>query len=394
MFENYQISGHLRYEQHTLVLHPGGNKSIRIEGIIAAAVMSAVLAHTDEGDKRELSLDSPAEVQEWIKRYKQEVLPDIDNRLDTEVTLLATAYSRLDKVGVTQQQLCRNNIRQSELATKLVVRYMQQLVAETYGAHIWDAEPWQSPFAHWLLQATYTETKRQRFMHINWTDPDDVISLAEHLNEFDKQPSFVFHDETPAEIMAQHYKWLHIAYQAKLRETPGIKPDGTVYKNYVIKHEGNWEDLMDIVKTWDESTRKRWLIWMTDWQEYLNRQLKPQRQIHFWSHGVSEKRQAQLTEFIQLQEQQPESLLSVATAVYTLRQLGYVRRTCTVKDMTRWLSDWLTIDYSSKTNAYRFTNVFDELGRYSDSVIRCSDALAQMGVPRFTPIKNAKILPR
>ncbi|WP_337241653.1 hypothetical protein, partial [Proteus faecis] len=65
----------------------------------------------------------------------------------------------------------------SDLALQLVTTYMRYLTVETFGNHIWEYQPWVEPFAQWLLNAAQEETRRQQFLHTEWTDPALVNAL-------------------------------------------------------------------------------------------------------------------------------------------------------------------------------------------------------------------------
>lgn len=74
MLDDHIFSPSLRYEQHTLIAQmPSCDDPIRIEGVLGAALLSALLVDTDEGAKRNINIDSENEQNAWIKQYEREV---------------------------------------------------------------------------------------------------------------------------------------------------------------------------------------------------------------------------------------------------------------------------------------------------------------------------------
>ena len=126
-----------------------------------------------------------------------------------------------------------------------------------------------------------------------------------------------------------------------------------------------------------------WINWMSDGRNARTRQRKPPREVRFWTDGVHESTQALLTDYLREREHQPLHYASVSAAVYALRQLGYVRRTITEKDILTWLSNNLSHDYSAQANAHRFRNVWSEYGRYKPAIKAEVNELAQLGITTF-----------
>ena len=386
----FVISPSLRYEAHGLIYTPDPKKEpVRLEGVLGAALLCALLADTDEGNRRHIILDSDLDRRAWIAQYEREVRRDDWGTLSAELQLLSNAYIELTTSDIKLTDLCPNS-RLLDLALKLLNTYMHHLVIEAFGAHVWNCFPWQAPFAEWLLQAARVETRRQRFLHTDWTDPVAVTSLAESIeqsaipNANADPPTLFFENEAADDIMARYLKWLWTAYQAQVREMPGAKPTSAAHRNYVVEQETDWLFLADEINALPERQQRLWAQWMLEWSAFITRRLKPQRPVRFWTEGVSDEQQAQLTRFLRIQEKEWDYYKCLAASVYALRQLGYVRRACSVTDITRWLSEQLVNDYTEKNRRDQFRKAWNELGRYSEDVRHFVDLLAQYGITRMT----------
>ena len=379
MLEDYSFSKQLRYEDHILIQEsPDSDEPLQIRGVFGAALMSAMLVATDEGQRRGIAIDTEQERRAWMNTYKHEVLRDGWGVLTEEAMLLSDAYIQLTVDQKTPDALCWN-IRLLDMARTLVIEYMQQLVKEEYGKHIWDYVLWQAPFAQWLLKAAFVETERQLFLHIDWTDEVAVTSINYQLKR-SNYPTLRFEDESARDILSRFFRWRWKNWQVQQLELPGVKPTSTDNKNLIIEQEHDWSECDDVVKTFSEQDRKLWLDWMSEWQDYLERQLKPQREIQFWTKNVAADTQARLIHYLRIQENEPMHYLCVSVAVYALRQLGFVRRSLTMKDMLTWLTDHLENDYVTKNNAYQFRRAWNEHGRYTPAVKDEIDELYRRGL--------------
>ena len=78
----------------------------------------------------------------------------------------------------------------------------------------------------------------------------------------------------------------------------------------------------------------------------------------------------------------------LSAAVYALRQLGYIRRWLTKKDMLRWLTDHLSYDYIAKNNAYQFSRAWNEHGRFAPAIRDEVNRLAELGIHSITKSDN------
>ena len=86
MLEDYRFSEDMSYASHRLVV---ASKDIEIGGVLGAALVSALLVDTEEGNRRGITIDSEAEQMAWIKRYEREVRREEWSMLPVEVRLLS-----------------------------------------------------------------------------------------------------------------------------------------------------------------------------------------------------------------------------------------------------------------------------------------------------------------
>ena len=380
MLEDYQINDKLRYEGHYLKVV---DSDVQIGGVLGAALVCAMLVDTDEGARRGIPMDSESERKAWIKRYEREVLRDEWGLLRKEVELLSEAYIELATSDMELTDICPN-IRILDLAQGLVVDYMRYLTRELFKDHIWEFKPWGAPFASWLLDAARLETRRQRFLKMDWTDAALVTALNEDLQkDHSDAPTLFFEGESAADIQKRYLKWVWTEYQTIIREMPGAQPRAAKHRNYVAKQETDWLFMKDEVDALTDEQKQLWGQWMSDWTKYVNQQLRPEKPVLFWEQEVSEKRQQQLIRFLQLQEKQWDYFKCVSASIYALRQMGYVRRACSVRDITRWMTQYLTKDYTTKNNRDQFVRAWKELGRYTEDVKHFVAILEQNGVHKI-----------
>ena len=370
MLEDYRFSEDMSYASHRLVIR---GKDIEIGGVLGAALVSALLVDTDEGNRRGIAIDSEAEQIAWIKKYEREVRREEWGLLTVETRLLSEAYISVATEEMSFADICPNRLL-LDLALRLTDRYMRYLVTETFCAHIWECCPWQAPFASWLLAAARVETRRQRFIQMDWTDPALVTALADETNNqspmtYDKSsPTLVFEGEAAEDIMFRYLKWVWTSYQAQLREIPGSQPRAPKHRNYIVDQETDWGFVMDEVNALSEDSQRLFAQWMLDWQRFVTKHLKPQKPVRFWTEETPELQQRQLTQYLRLQEKEWDYYKCLSAAIYAMRQMGYVRRACSVPDITRWMSEELSKDYTTKNNRDQFRRAWNELSRYHEDV--------------------------
>ena len=387
MLEDYIINEQIRYENHHLKV---AQTEIEIGGVAGAALLSAMIVDMEEGAQRGIAIDSDAERMAWIKKYEREVRRDEWGLIGAEVELLNDAYVALATSEVTWADICPN-MRLSDLALHLVATYMQYLTIESFGNHIWECCPWDAPFAQWLLNAAQAEPRRQQFSHTDWTDPAQVNALYEKLlkeaNDQTRELTFIFEGEAAEDIYKRYLTWVWTTYQAQIREIPGAQPRAARHRNFIVDQETNWLFLKEEIDTLNDDQRQLWAQWMLNWEKYITRHLKPEKPVLFWEKEVTEKQQKQLTQYLRIQEKEWDYYRCLSAAIYALRQLGYVRRACSVRDITRWMTEQLVKDYSKKNNHDQFVRAWKELGRYTPEVKEYVETLERFGI---TGINNRK----
>ena len=380
LLDDYIFSPSLRYEGHKLIYTPENEEPIELGGFLAAAFLAALIVDTPEGEERGVSLDTDAERTEFFLRYDREVRRDDWGYLSAEIQQLRENYIQIAVSSTSLNDLCPN-IRLLNLAMEVTVAYMRHLVVETYGEHIWDAVPWKCPFPQWLLDAARVETRRQRFLQTDWTDAPTVDALAE-MPDQPAPPSFYFEGERASDIMERYLQWLSDEYVAVKQERPGAKITSSDRK-YIFDQETDWAYLSNEYEHFDLSEQHDWLQWQQEWITFLAYQLLPPKEIRFWADDVPEEVQNHLLYHLQVMEQHTAHFKDLTTAVYAMRQLGYIRRKCSDKDIRQWLSEHLKIDYTERNNASHFQRAMKEHGRYTPEVRDEVILLESMGYFRF-----------
>lgn len=380
LLDNYIIDARTRYESHRLIYTPENAESIEFGGFLAAAILAALIVDTDEGNARNIALDTPAQREDFFARYDREVRRDDWGYLAAEVNQLRDNYVQITLGPTTLSDLCPNR-RLLELAMDVTVAYLQGLVVDIFREHIWEVMPWKMPFAQWLIDAARVETRRQRFLKTDWTDVPIVIQLADMPDETEA-PTFFFEGEKADEIMESYLQWLSDEYVKAKQEIPGAKITSTDRK-FIFAQEADWSFLSDESGTFDASEQAEWLRWQREWTKFLTERLLPKKEIRFWASDVPEEVQNHLLYHLQLMEQHPAHFRDLTTAVYAMRQLGYIRRKCSDHDMRQWLSEHLKLDYTERNNASQFRRAMREHGRYTPEVRDEVFALESMGYFRF-----------
>jgi len=365
LLDNYIISPSTRYESHRLIYAPQGEDPIEMGGVLAAALFCAFIIDTDEGDRRELALDTDEQREAWFHTYEREVRREDWGYLSAEISQLRDNYVQLAVDSITLHDICPNN-RLLELAMELTVTYMQHLVLKIYRDHIWEVMPWEMPFPQWLIDAARVETRRQRFLHIDWTDAPIVNQLADMPDETEP-PTFFFEGEKAEDIMERYLIWLADEYVAMKQEIPGAKITSADRK-YIFSQETDWAFLSGEMASLSQAEQSEWTRWQQEWRRFLTDRLLPKKEIRFWAEDVPEEVQNHLLYHLQLMEQHPAHFRDLTTAVYAMRQLGYIRRKCSDKDIRQWLSEHLKLNYTERNNASQFRRAMKEHGRYTPEV--------------------------
>lgn len=391
LLSDYTLSAQLRYESHRLIYAPDNAEPLEFGGFLAAAILAALLVDTDEGDARGIAVDNEEQRADFFLRYDREVRRDDLGYLSAEVNQLRDNYVQLLVGEHSLNDICRN-IRLLNLAMDLTVAYMQRLVKEIFCEHIWEAVPWKMPFAQWLIDAARVETRRQRYLHADWTDAPIVNQLADIPDEIEP-PTLFFEGEKAADIMERYLQWLSDTYVTMKQELPGAKITSADRK-YIFSQETDWSFLSDEtegiapfsgreIEDFNTSEQSEWNQWQREWTSFLTDQLLPKKEIRFWAKDVPENVQEHLLYHLQLMEQHPAHFRDLTTAVYAMRQLGYIRRKCSDRDIRQWLSEHLKIDYTERNNASQFRRAMNEHGRFTPEVRDEVMALETMGFFRF-----------
>ena len=66
LLDNYIISPSTRYENHTLIYTAADSDPIELRGILAAAILAALIVDTDEGDARGIALDTDEQREDFF----------------------------------------------------------------------------------------------------------------------------------------------------------------------------------------------------------------------------------------------------------------------------------------------------------------------------------------
>lgn len=380
LLADHIFSDVLRYENHQLIYAPSNEEPVEMGGILAASLLAVLLIDTDEGEARGIALDTDDQRKDFFARYDREVLRDDLGYLSAEINQLRDNYVQLALGTTALNNLCPN-IRLLNLAMDGMVAYMQQLVIKTFKEHIWEALSWQAPFPQWLLDAARVETRRQRFLQTDWTDAPIVTALAD-MPDKTEEPTLFFIGEKASDIMERYLHWLSDTYVAVKQELPGAKITSADRK-YIFSQETDWSFLSDGIEDFSTSQQKEWLQWQQEWTRFLTERLLPQKEIRFWADDVPEEIQNHLLYHLQLAEQHPAHFRDVTTAVYAMRQLGYIRRKCADKDIRQWLSEHLKLDYTERNNASQFRRAMNEHGRHTPEIRDEVMALEAMGYFHF-----------
>lgn len=275
LLDNYTFSPSLRYDAHRLIYtYSEKEEPIQIEGFLGAALLCVCLINSDEGERREIPLDIERKQDFLFSRYEQEVIADGWGYLEAELRQLNDAYIQLTVSQVPIVDVCAN-VRQFSIAMSLLSAYMQRLVTEEFGEHIWEKETWHMPFSQWLFDAGYTETVRQRFLHIDWTDPVAVNALVEMPEQRSEEPSFIFEGEEAEEIIRRYWEWLSNTAQKEAALFPDKNVMMAEFKENILAQETNYEDLKPEMKDFTPDQLNLFRKWMNQWIDFVKTKIEP-----------------------------------------------------------------------------------------------------------------------
>lgn len=281
LLADYIFSDSLRYEGHRLFYSVTNEDRIEIGGFLAAAVLGALLYGRDEGRERGILLNIRDGRKEFFDRYEDETLHENGGLFSTELQALSEAYMDLNGDMTTLLSICGNE-RLCDLALGLMVDYMEQLVKEQTGEQIYDVCPWTGPFAQWLFNAGYIETRRQHLLSINWTDPVEVNALSEKLSSLNTQPStlnssptFVFDGLSAEQVLNGYWSWLWDTVQQEANLFPDAKLRLAEYKKQILANETTYDSLKPEMKDFTPEQLNLFRSWMNKWVDFVQSQIEP-----------------------------------------------------------------------------------------------------------------------
>lgn len=274
LLDDYIFDDQLRYEAHTLIYRPFDANEIQLTGIMGAAVLCALLADTDEGDERAIMLDDEEQRNSFFIRYEREVRRDNGGLFSTEVNALSQAYIEIANTEVLMH-ICRND-RLYDLAIGLVMDYMHRLVREQVYDHIYESVEWRMPFARWLFDAAFDETRRQYLLSFNWLDVAAVYTLSEQLSKAPSPlpPTFYFQGEDAEQLMEKYFYWLWQQVQAQTAMMPDAKVQLAELKPDLLEGETNWDFLQTELKQLEPEDLNLFRKWINQWTEFITRKLE------------------------------------------------------------------------------------------------------------------------
>lgn len=282
LLDDHIFDDTLRYEAHTLIYHPADADELQLSGIMGAAILCALLADTDEGDERGIALDTPEQRNAFFDRYEREVRRDNGGLFTTEVEALSQSYMELTDSDALPR-ICRND-RLYDLAVGLVMDYMHRLVHEQVRDHIYEALPWEMPFAQWLYDAGFVETARQHLLAVNWLDAAEVYALAQTWGKEAEEtfpPTFYFQSENAEQLMETYFRWLWEQVQAQTSMMPDAKVELAQTTPYVLEKETDYAFLQPELKQLAPEELNLFRKWLKQWTEFVTRKLSDNPQSTF-----------------------------------------------------------------------------------------------------------------
>lgn len=276
LLADYIFSDTLRYENHRLIYTPNTDDRLEIGGFLAAAVLGTLLYGQDEGRERGIMLNVRDGRKEFFDRYEDETIHENGGFFTTEVQALSEAYMEIDGELSVLLAICGNE-RLYDLAFGLTIDYMEMLVDEQIGEHIYDLVPWSQPFAQWLYDAGFVETRRQQLRAIDWTDPAIVYALSEFLRKpkEETQPTFVFDGLSAEQVLNGYWNWLWDTVQQNANSYPDAKERLAQYKQTIRENETNYDFLNPEIRKLQPSDINLFRKWMGLWKEFVEQKIEP-----------------------------------------------------------------------------------------------------------------------
>lgn len=280
LFSDYTFSDRLHYESHLLVYTPENEDPLMLGGMLGAALFAALLVNTDEGDKRGIALETDEERKAFFAQYEHELIREDGGLLSVEIRQLNDAYVQIELSSIDLPDICPQT-RLLDLALQLLVEYMQQIVIETFRAHIWEAYPWKTPFAQWLWDAAHVETRRQLFLQMDWTDPPAVSALAAQISSEqspltnNQSPLFFFEGEAADDILCRYYDWLWAEAQKEAKLYPDANVQLAQFRTLILEQETNYDFLKPEMKDLPPESINLFRKWMNQWIDFVQTRIQP-----------------------------------------------------------------------------------------------------------------------
>ena len=266
----------LRYEAHRLIYTPEKEVPIELTGMLAASVLAALLVDTPEGDARGIAVDDDAQREEFFLRYERELRRENGGLFKTEVESLCQNYMELAGSEEVLFTICGND-RLYDLAFGLTMDYMHRLVQEQVRAHIYELVPWKGPFAQWLFEAGFVETRRQQLLSVDWSNAEDVYALSEQLKNPDEcgiiQPLFVFEGLSAEQVLNGYWEWLWNEAKTQASLYPDDKVQLAEIKQLIRDNEFDFEFLKPEMKDVAQPQINLFRKWMSLWRDFVDRKI-------------------------------------------------------------------------------------------------------------------------
>ena len=277
LLADYIFSDTLRYENHRIIYGSTAENRMELGGFLGAAVLGALLYGKDESRERNIILNTSEGRKQFFKRYEDETLQENGGYFNAEVQTLSEAYIELNGDLTCLFAICGNE-RLYDLAFGLMVDYMEMLVEEQVREHIYDLVPWTQPFAQWLYDAGFVETRRQHLLAIDWTDPAGVYALAEFLRKptEETEPTFVFDGLSADQVLNGYWEWLWNAAQTEANLYPDFKVRLAEYKEKILKDETEWGFIKPEMKDFSPDRINLFREWMNQWTNFVKEKIKPE----------------------------------------------------------------------------------------------------------------------
>lgn len=280
LLNDYIFDNHLRYQEHQLIF-TGDKQPVMFRGFWAASVVAALLSISEEGEIRDINIDSDEGRKDFFRRYEKEVLADNGGLFNTEVQALSDAYLECADDADLLLRICRNE-RLLDLALGLTIEYMQHLVKELVCDFIYELHPWHEPFAQWLFDAAFIETKRQQLLNINWTDPAEVFALTEEMNSLQsasynlqsEEPTFVFNGLSAEQILNGYWNWLSNTAKKEADLFPDSKVHMAQIKKAILENERDYDFLKPEMKDFTPEQLNIFRAWMNQWTALLEQKIQ------------------------------------------------------------------------------------------------------------------------